>query len=212
MGQLFIKPTVVQQQLFHQWVLNMHSCIELDFNGLGQFSDFFFVSSAFGTKSSFDPFSWSEGVTAAFPDIDFSLVEPNMVYFDLATNLFGASFDTLIWRVDPSSTSPTSSPMIRLLFPGASLVVVSYEHHIFGHFKNLGGFRYTGKSANGLGHYKIYMAQTYMGFKVPFFSRSSSGSRHTIDIDINKLYNEESIYNFVSITSCTFISLQYIYN
>ncbi|CAO3613431.1 unnamed protein product [Mucor hiemalis] len=113
-----------------------------------------------------------------------------MVYFDLATNLFGASFDTLIWRVDPSS------PMIRLLFPDASLVVVSYEHHIFGHFKNLGGFRHTGKSANGLGHYKIYMAQSSMGFKVPFFSRSSSGSRHTIDIDINKLYNEESIYNF----------------
>lgn len=205
MGHIISKPTVVEHHLYENWVSSMRAVIANDTDRYGHFANFFFVSHSFGNKMQYSPSSGASGVVSAFWDINFDVIERKNIYFDLATNLFAKEEETLIWRVDPSSRSYDASYLTSILFPGASLSAANYEHHLFCHFQNLGGFRYTGKSEGGVGHLKVYMAQAYMGFKVPFFSRSSSGSRHTIDVDVNKLYGQAAVANFVSII-CIYVN------
>ncbi len=196
-GQLVSRSTVLNHNYLGFWVETMISL--LGQSDLSAFEGFFFLSYCYGTKIVYDIRTGVEGVKTALFDLDFSEVEPNNVYFDLATNILPRTNQTLLWRVEPFNSSPNSSPLLGMLFPNTTLSAVKYRHDMFAHVQNLGGFKYEAPSSSGVGEYDLYMAQAYMGFKVPFFSRSSSGARHTIDVKMDQLYNKETsdIFTFV---------------
>lgn len=97
------------------------------------------------------------GIKRLFPDVDFSVVEDDSIYFDLATNIIPNGNDvTFIWRTDPLVPGPSGSPLVNILFPDTRVNYKKYRKDMFAHVSNLGGFGC--KNPGGASRYNIYAA------------------------------------------------------